>query len=185
MSNFYTQTVTTDGKFNVSAILALAHHKARIEFNAHLLLDAGLKAPESVRFYGGDYIAEQAAAICIVLDIPYEHQKLMTADQVLSLVQWDHWPIRRDDGLALGMSLEEVDRFSNLFPRPIMAHREKTAKIDIPQIAKSRRILEKETRRHRPFAESAGMRLKPKREWPKGQTIPSRPFNSKGKRKVR
>lgn len=81
-----------------------------------------------------------AAALCVILDIPHEHQLLMAADQVLSLVQWDHWPIRRDDGLALGMDVAEVDRFSNLFPRSIVAHRQKTAKTDQPQMAKSRHI---------------------------------------------
>ena len=122
-----------------------------------------------------------AAAICIVLDIPHEHQKLMTADQVLSLVQWDHWPIRRDDGLALGMSLEEVDRFSNLFPRPIMAHREKTSKIDIPQIAKSRRILAAAERRTTPPQEHP----KPRSRWPQGRKIASRQIDATNRKRRR
>jgi hypothetical protein len=55
----YQNLVTTEGRFNIPEILAHAHRKARIEFNAFLLLEAGLKVPDSVRYYGGDYIAEQ------------------------------------------------------------------------------------------------------------------------------
>lgn len=80
-----------------------------------------------------------AAAICEMLAIPHEHAQIMTADQVLSLVNWDHFPIRRDDGLKLGMSVAEVDHHSNIVPKTIMAHREKTAGIDQPQIAKTKR----------------------------------------------
>lgn len=137
-----------------------------------------------------------AAAICTLLEIPHEHQQLMSADQVLSLVQWDHYPIRRDDGLKLGMSVTEVDHHSNIRPLSIMAHREKTAKIDIPQINKSRRCRENEARRAavmaaksgnpdqiaaalEPLADPRRARPKPKRK------IPSRPFPKKGERKMR
>lgn len=80
-----------------------------------------------------------AAAIRDLLGVPYEHAKLMTAEQMISLVHRDHYPIRRDDGLKLGMSVEEVDHHSNITLRTIMAHREKTAAVDIPQIAKTKR----------------------------------------------
>lgn len=80
-----------------------------------------------------------AAAICQLLGIPHEHAKLMTADQVISLIARDHYPIRRDDGLKLGMTVEEVDHHSNIFIRSIMAHRTKTADIDQPAIAKTKR----------------------------------------------
>ena len=81
-----------------------------------------------------------ASLICQLLAIPHEHAKLMSAAQVISLVHRDHYPVRRDDGLKLGMTVAEVDHHSNITIRPIMEHREKTAKIDIPQIAKSKRL---------------------------------------------
>jgi hypothetical protein len=131
-----------------------------------------------------------AAALCVILDIPHEHQLLMTAEQVLSLVQWDHWPIRRDDGLKLGMMVGEVDGFANLFARPIMAHREKTATIDQPQMAKSRHIRVAQAEHQAAMASkfgqfdtakwstaSAAETLKPGYRWP-SRKIPSRPMRS-------
>lgn len=73
-----------------------------------------------------------AAAICVILEIPHEHQKLMTEDQVLSLVQWDHYPIPHAHG---GPSAHW-----NLWPRTIMAHRLRTRTIDVPMIAKVKRL---------------------------------------------
>jgi len=134
---------------------------------------------------GRDHISNTtklAAALCVILDIPHEHQLLMTADQVLSLVQWDHYPIRRDDGLALGMTVAEVDRFSNLFPKPILGHREKTAKIDLPQMAKGRHIRAAMADHRVAMALKAGdhdavERAKPPPyRWPSGRKIQSRPM---------
>ena len=55
----------------------------------------------------------------------------MTADQIISLVQWHHIHYHRDSA---------NDEHWNLDPLPIRAHSERTAKIDIPQIAKTKRI---------------------------------------------
>lgn len=117
-----------------------------------------------------------AAAICVILEIPHEHQLLMHEDQVLSLVHWDHYPIRKADG--------GPDEFHNICARTIRRHQKKTAEIDIPQMAKSRRCRE-EAQRHRNAmltkllgTIAASGRPRPKRK------IPSRPF-SKGKRSVR
>lgn len=68
--------------------------------------------------------------------IPYQDSKQMSADQIISLFHFDHWPIRKADG--------GTDHPSNLAPRLIAAHREKTAKIDVPEMAKSKRIRRKE-----------------------------------------
>lgn len=64
--------------------------------------------------------------------IDREMAKNMTAAQVISLWQFDHYPVPK----ALGGS----DHPTNLVARPIMEHRTKTAKIDVPAIAKSARI---------------------------------------------
>lgn len=91
--------------------------------------------------------------------IPYEHAKLMTEDQVLSIFHFDHWPIRKTDG--------GPDAHWNLTPRPLPEHRKKTAEIDIPQIAKADRIVKRRNGTRKPR-----------------QKIPSRPF-SKGHRPLR
>lgn len=127
-----------------------------------------------------------AAAICELLAIPHEHAKLMHADQVLSLVHWDHYPIRRDDGLKLGMAIEEVDHHSNIVPGTIMAHRKKTAEVDIPQIAKAKRtriaearhaaVMAAKTGQTEQLADALAKLADPKRAQPK-RKIQSRGFS--------
>lgn len=79
-----------------------------------------------------------AAAIC-QLFLTHEEAEALSEDQVLSLVQWDHFPIpHAHDG---------PDTHYNLMAVLIPAHREKTAKVDIPQIAKTKRI----SREHEEF----------------------------------
>lgn len=134
-----------------------------------------------------------AAAICELLAIPHEHAKLITEDQVLSLVNWDHYPIRRHDGLVLGMTVAEVDHHSNIVPKTIMAHRKKTAEIDQPQIAKTKRTHITQAQHAAVMAAKTGQidqlaaALEPladkKRARPKAK-IPSRPF-PKGHRPLR
>lgn len=64
--------------------------------------------------------------------IPYEHAKVMTEQQILAVFHFDHDPIPKAEG--------GQDVHWNLTPRLIPAHREKTATIDIPSIAKGKRI---------------------------------------------
>lgn len=98
----------------------------------------------------------------LVRIIPHEEAKRLTADQILARYHFDHWPIRHADG---GPSEPW-----NLEPRPIAEHRKKTDEIDVPQIAKQKRI-RGET--------GNGRRAKiPSRPnaWAKGRKIPSRGF---------
>lgn len=72
-----------------------------------------------------------AAAISAMF-LTHDEAKALSEDQVLSLVVWDHDPIpHAHDG---------EDAHYNLTPRLIADHRKKTAKTDIPMIAKVRRI---------------------------------------------
>ena len=73
-----------------------------------------------------------ASALLQLGDIPYDHAKQMTAAQINSLYQFDHYPVRRADG--------GTDAPWNLVPRLIAAHRTKTATVDMPALAKGRRI---------------------------------------------
>lgn len=72
-----------------------------------------------------------AATLRELLQIPYEHAKLMSAEQIISLVQWHHIHYHAD-----GHGVEHW----NLDPLLIGGHKLRTAKIDIPQIAKTKRI---------------------------------------------
>jgi len=108
--------------------------------------------------------------------IPHEHAKQMTADQIISLFHRDHYPIRKVDG--------GPDEPWNLTWRFIGPHKVKTATIDVPAIAKGKRIrADQEKHRRRMLAKTepnldrALNFLLPKRK------IPSRPF-PKG-RKIR
>jgi hypothetical protein len=79
-----------------------------------------------------------AAALCALTGpdgqrlIPHEHAKLMSADHVLSLFQWNHFPIPHAEGGPA--------EHWNLDPELIAAHRKVTAKIDVPGIAKRKRV---------------------------------------------
>lgn len=79
-----------------------------------------------------------AAAIRELFQIPHEHAKLMTADQMLSLVEWHHIEYHATEG---------SDEHWNLDPMTIKGHKARTAKIDLPQIAKTKRI----TKAHEEF----------------------------------
>jgi hypothetical protein len=83
--------------------------------------------------------------------IPYEDSKQMTADQIISLFQIDHYPIRHADG--------GPDEPWNLRWRWVGEHREKT-KRDVAEMAKSKRLREGRKRRGRPI---------PSRPFPKGR----------------
>lgn len=106
--------------------------------------------------------------------IPWEHTRNMTAGQIISLFHRDHHPIRKEMG--------GPDLHWNLQWRFLGDHRAKTAKIDQPAIAKSRRITAAETEfRQRLLAKAAGEEYEiPYR---RGGKIASAPF-PKGKRKI-
>lgn len=124
-----------------------------------------------------------AAALLALGVIPYEDAKAMGETNFLSLFQFDHYPIRKTDGGS--------DEFWNLQPLTIMAHRGKTSKIDVPAIAKTKRIIAGTAIHEALMASKAGdyegaakilaTAPKPKRG---GRKIASRPF-AKGHRPLR
>lgn len=102
-----------------------------------------------------------AAALRDLLKIPYEHAKAMSAEQILSLVQWQH---------IVPHALDGSDEHWNLEPLLIGAHREITAKVDIPRIAKTKRV----SKEHEDFVRRM---LTPREERPeKKSKWGSRPF---------
>lgn len=131
-------------------------------------------------------IDKAAALAAQVLEIPYEHRVLMSAEQVMSLLNFDHDPIPHVHGGS--------DEHFNLTGLSIMAHRQKTAKIDVPQIAKTDRIATENTRHQAIMAAKTALAgpdpaaviqaLAPvaKKQWPK-RKLEGRPFQTKGKRR--
>ena len=79
--------------------------------------------------------AEQCTFVKI---IPYAEAKGMTADQVIARFNFDHNIAHSHDGPAQPW---------NLVPMAVEDHRKKTATIDIPRIAKGKRIALKERQR--------------------------------------
>lgn len=108
--------------------------------------------------------------------IPHAMARRMTDDLVISLFQFDHWPIRHADG---GPSVAW-----NLEPRPIIEHRIKTAKKDAPEMKKNRRIAKRRAAESLTAVDVRGARddeysrKPPKRAWP------SRPFPGSKKDKA-
>lgn len=86
--------------------------------------------------------------------IDYTHAKYMSTEQITSLFHFDHDPIPHADG--------GPDEAWNLTPLLRSEHKVKTAKVDVPTIAKNKRIRKK-------FAahqETLVTRVKPKSRWP-------------------
>lgn len=80
--------------------------------------------------------------------IDHESAKAMTEDQVLSLFNFDHWPVpKHRDG---------PDAHWNLTPRPIVEHREKSARVDTPGAAKDARLSEAQEEFRRKMLAKAG-----------------------------
>jgi hypothetical protein len=68
--------------------------------------------------------------------IPHEEAKKLTADQILTRFDFHHYPIpKAHDGPDTHWNLEPVERAE---------HREITAKVDVPRIAKVKRIRNRE-----------------------------------------
>lgn len=118
-----------------------------------------------------------AAALCHMLRanehghfvriISHDEAKRLSEDQIISRFEFHHHPIpKAHDG---------PDVHWNLPPLPRDEHREITAKIDIPRIAKSKRITRaNEDHARRLLAKDRG-EAKPRSRWPK-RKLQSRGF---------
>lgn len=110
----------------------------------------------------------------VVPIIGFEEAKTLTAKQIISRFEFDHYPIPYAQG--------GPNEPWNLEPREKQEHREKTASRDIPQIAKTKRI----SAAHQEFVrrilakgsdnEGAVAKTRPKRK------IRSRPFMKRVKK---
>jgi len=90
--------------------------------------------------------------------IPYEHAKLMSAAQIVSLFQFDHGILHTHDG---------PDEPWNLTPRMIIPHRIKTATVDVPVAAKVKHLTAaQEEFQRRILAKTYGGMPERKSRWP-------------------
>lgn len=92
-----------------------------------------------------------AAALRDLWRIPHDHAKQMTAKQIISLGHRDHYPIPKANG--------GPDDHWNIRWRLIKEHREKTAKVDIPAIAKGKRIRRREAEHQERMAERSPLQV--------------------------
>lgn len=111
-----------------------------------------------------------------------ERAKGMSAESVIQLFEFDH---------NIHVAIGGQNHPSNLVPRIKAEHREKTAKIDIPQIAKTKRIARANDEHVNALLRKAtGDAPEPRRKGPKlrGRSFPKplegRPKPSWGKRKM-
>lgn len=101
--------------------------------------------------------------------IPFDEAKTLTADQIISRFHFNHYPIPHAHG--------GPDEPWNLDPEPVEHHREITAKIDIPRIAKGKRVVKAEAAHQAVMAaKQAGEVAETRSAWPKGRKLQSRPF---------
>lgn len=91
--------------------------------------------------------------------IPWDDSKLMTAAQIASLFQFDHYPIRHEAG-------GPAEPW-NLVPRLIAAHRVKTAKIDIPEAGKIKRVSREQEEFRARMLKPRDQREQKRSKWPK------------------
>lgn len=111
------------------------------------------------------YPSRLAAALLARGEIPYLDAQRMTAEQLNSLYNFHHNIRHAEDG---------GDHFSNLEPMLIAPHRERTRKIDVPAIAKSKRIAKAhEEFRRRLLAK--GQSTPPPSRWPRRKMQKRRP----------
>lgn len=102
------------------------------------------------------------------LFLTHAERTALSEDQVLSLVAWDHDPIPH------APPYNGPDSHDNLTPRLIADHRAKTAKQDVPAIAKGRRVAKAEEAFRARLLAPRDERPPRKSQFPKGRKLQSR-----------
>lgn len=107
--------------------------------------------------------------------ISHDDAKKMTADQILSVFHFDHWPVAKH--------MDGEDVHWNLVPRPIIEHREKTATHDTPIAAKVKRVTADQEEFRAKMLAKVGIQVEVTGRKRKGPPIPGS-RRSKFKRKM-
>lgn len=126
------------------------------------------------------------ALIIAHFGIPREVAKTMTRREILGLLEWDHDPVPVAIAVGLGWGPDQYNHPSNLTGRLSEDHGLKTARIDIPQIAKAVRISDAHVEFQRrilaksgqvePSGTGHGTGQRNGNRWPKGRKLQSKPF---------
>lgn len=95
--------------------------------------------------------------------IPHQEAKTLTAEQIIARFRFDHYPIpHAEDG---------PDEPWNIQPIPTAEHAIKTATIDVPGIAKRKRVVIAEAEFHERMATPRAERPAKKSRFPKGRKL--------------
>jgi hypothetical protein len=110
--------------------------------------------------------------------IPFDESKTLSADQIISRFHFNHHPIPHACG--------GPDEPWNLDPEPVAYHREITAKVDIPRIAKEKRVIKGQAAHRLALnAKAAGeLSASSSSKWPKGRKLQSRGFQKREERRA-
>jgi hypothetical protein len=80
------------------------------------------------------------AMIVMWLEIPHAKARSMSRQEILALAEWDHYPVPFAIARDNGWLMHEINHPSNIKPMLADDHAIKTAKRDVPEIAKAKRI---------------------------------------------
>lgn len=117
--------------------------------------------------------------------IPHEVAKGMSRKSILAMMVWDHYPVAVATAKALGWTPDQYNHPSNISGLLALAptHDIKTATVDVPLIAKGKRITPQQEEFRAKMLAKAGIQSefaprkeKRKKAWPTGQKIRSRGF---------
>lgn len=124
------------------------------------------------------------------LGLSHEETKRLTPDEILSRLQIDHYPVPFAIARDLGWEPGQYNHPSNLQPLLPADHGKKSAKVDTPQIAKSKRVAAS----HKQFVARRESQITAPAEpapadhsptnWPAGRKIQSRGFDKPAKSKT-
>lgn len=121
-----------------------------------------------------------AAMILLHLKIPHEQAKAMNINDIMKMVEWDHYPVARNTALSLKWKSRQTNHPSNLQPLTKKEHRAKTSAVDVPQAAKGKRLSkDHEEHRRRMLAPDKGEPPPMKSRWPKGRKLQGRGFKKR------
>lgn len=97
-----------------------------------------------------------AALAAAFVGLPHEQAKTMTSDEIIGLVDYDHYPVAFSIARDIGWTPDEYNHPSNIVPRKPADHAVKTNTIDKPEIAKSKRVTDEHEAFHRRILAKTG-----------------------------
>lgn len=119
------------------------------------------------------------AMILVWLEVPHVKARSMSRDEILSLVEWDHYPVPFAIARDNGWMMHEINHPANLKPMLADDHAIKTAKRDVPEIAKGKQISAKHEEFRQRILAKTGVVTEPERRKPKHRLVSNRKLQSR------